>query len=173
MTACLIINRGESFREVFLRVVELRILVPPNVPVLAITATISPSSRECIQEVLGMHSPKLVVMSPSKPNMFNTLTKCDSVDEVFSPILDEILTLKLTFPRTIIFCRLMNECLDIYLFLKNGLGRDFLEPTNAPNLSQYRLVEMFHKHTDPDVKVNIIPSFTITATHVQQLLVLD
>lgn len=36
----------------------------------------------------------------------------------------------------------------------------FCEPKDAPDLSRYRLVDMFHKHTDPLVKTNVIKLFT-------------
>jgi superfamily II DNA helicase RecQ len=160
---------GELFREIFLRVGELHSLVSPNIKFLAMTATISLSSREYIQELLRMHSPK-VVMSPCKPNIMYALIKCESLLEAFTPILEEIQTLKSTFPRTIISCRSINDCSDIYLFLKSGLGNDFLEPVDAPNLSKYRLVEMFHKHTDPDVKMNIIQSFTIASASLRLVI---
>ncbi len=55
-------------------------------------------------------------------------------------------------PRAIVYCRRYEDCADLYLFLQAGLGREFTEPTDAPDLSRFRLVEMFTSCNDADVK---------------------
>ena len=50
--------------------------------------------------------------------------------------------------------------LNIHRNLKQHLGQDFVEPMDAPGLSKYRLIDMFHRHTDPTVQENIIKLFT-------------
>ena len=152
--------RGESFREALLHVGELRSLVTPSVRVLAMTATISRPSREYIQTLLGMHSPKVFTMSPCKDNIKYSLCSCDSLEEAFSPLLKELKELRTALPRTVVFCRTMNHCSAVYFFFKDGMKHGFLEPVDAPDLSRYRLVDMFHRHTDPDVKSNIVQLFT-------------
>ena len=60
-----------------------------------------------------------------------------------------------------IYCRRFNDCSDLYRFFKVGLGKNFTYPNDAPpQLSKYRLVEMFTSCTDPEVKAQIIESFS-------------
>ena len=49
----------------------------------------------------------------------------------------------------------------IYIcFFKAGLGNAFTEPSDAPDLSKFRLVDMFTSCSDQQVKDNIIELFT-------------
>ena len=48
-------------------------------------------------------------------------------------------------------------------FFQNGLGDKFLEPQDALDRSGFRLVEMYSKLTDVDVKEDILKSFTRTS----------
>ena len=80
--------RGESFREVFLRVGELRSLVLPNVKVMALTATISQSSRLFVQRLLGMHNPNVFAISPA--NIVYSVVRIDSLNDAFSPLLKNL-----------------------------------------------------------------------------------
>ena len=62
-------------------------------------------------------------------------------------------------PRIIIYCRRYEEFSKLYIFFKNGLAEKFLEPSDAPDKSEFRLVEMFTRITDEEVKLRIIKFF--------------
>ena len=47
------------------------------------------------------------------------------------------------FPKTIIYGILFDMCANIYLFLRDQLGLSFTNPKDAPDISEFRLVEMF------------------------------
>ena len=81
--------RGESFRE---SLGEIRSLVPPHVRILGMTATISRSSRELVQKLLGMYDPQVIALSPCKDNIYYSVQTCESVIEVFTPLAEEIQT---------------------------------------------------------------------------------
>ena len=80
--------------------------------------------------------------------------------ESFSSIVTEVLEKKLNMGRTIIYCRTMNDCASLYLFFKQQLGKDFLHPSHAPDLSKYRLVDMYTSCTETTVKNTIVQAFT-------------
>ena len=63
-------------------------------------------------------------------------------------------------PRLIIYCRRYEHCADLYTYFRDGLGKSFTDPIDSPNLSRFRLVDMFTSCTDPEVKSQIIQSFT-------------
>ena len=48
----------------------------------------------------------------------------------------------------------------LYLLFRKQLGTDFLYPTDAPDLSKYRLVDMLTSCTEEGVKNQILKSFT-------------
>ena len=54
-------------------------------------------------------------------------------------------------------------CSNIYLFLKDSLRQDFVHPSNAPDIPQFRIVDMFTGVTEPDHKSEIIQSFIYKA----------
>ena len=51
-------------------------------------------------------------------------------------------------------------CTDIYVYLSQGLGPELTEPIDAPNISRFRLVDMFTSVTDAQQKDIIISLFT-------------
>ena len=129
---------------------------------MLLTATITKSSYGRVKEIIGIKSPMTVTVSPNKQNIFYSVRKVasSSISEVFGSILTELRLKRVKMPRTIIFCRTMNDCSALYFFFKDSLHQDFLEPKDAPDISQFRLVDMFHRYVDADVKSCIISSFT-------------
>ena len=63
-----------------------------------------------------------------------------SVEETLSPIVERE---RCSFPRTLIYGRTFDICADVYIHFQRELGEAFTEPLDAPNLQQFRLVEMF------------------------------
>ena len=49
----------------------------------------------------------------------------------------------------------------LYKFFLKGLGDNFTDPAGAPDLSRFRLVDMFTSCTDDDVKKQILHSFSV------------
>lgn len=62
--------------------------------------------------------------------------------------------------RVIIYCRRYDDCSQLYIYFKHALGSGFTEPRGAPDLSRFRLVEMFSSCTDEEVKCQIVKSFS-------------
>ena len=85
-----------------------------------------------------------------------------SIEHDFMLVLEQLQRERVEFPRTIIYCRRMKDCSDLYLFFSACIiEREFIiEPPGAPPLSRFRLVEMFMSCTDHDIKNQIISSFT-------------
>ena len=51
-------------------------------------------------------------------------------------------------------------CSNIYLYFKAELGEEFTEPTDAPDISRFRLVDMYTSIIDKDHKDSILNLFT-------------
>ena len=62
-------------------------------------------------------------------------------------------------PRTNTYCRIYEDCADLYMYFRDKLGENFTEPIKSPDLSKLRRADMFTGVTDPEVKTQIIRSF--------------
>lgn len=65
---------GETFRNILLRIGEVRSLVPPTVYILTLTATATKTVQQEVSSILGMKSPSIVAVSQCKPNVTSTVT---------------------------------------------------------------------------------------------------
>ncbi len=112
----LFICRGSTFRPVLLKLGELRSLMPENVNVMALTATATKHVRLELAKIIGMINPINVVLPPCKGNLFFEVSPYVSIQDNFMFMLEELRILRESFPRTIIYCRRMNDCSDIYQY---------------------------------------------------------
>jgi len=139
---------------------EIRSIVSSNVTFMAMTATASKVLRQKATEVIGLVNPKVIAVSPCKENIMYTVSDFVFIDESFATLLEELKSKLTLMDRTIIYCRGLNYCSDLYRYFKVGLGDKFTYPCDAPaELSKYRLVEMFTRCTDNEVKKQIFASF--------------
>ena len=76
------------------------------------------------------------------------------------PLVDRVRQRRTSVGRTIIFCRTYDEVTSIYYFFKQKLGQNFTEPPGAPDLPQFRLIDMYTRSTHPSVKDKILDRFT-------------
>ena len=152
--------RGESFRTEFAKLGEVRSLIHESVRIMALTATATKSSRRKICQTLGMVKPDIIAVSPNRPNIeYKIECKRDTIEEQYSPLVEELRRKRTMTDRSVIFCRSYTDCGYIYLFFKNRLGNQRMEPMDAPDLARFRLVDMFSACTTKDVKDSIRESF--------------
>ena len=153
-------NRGNTFRSVLLSIGELRSLLPPTVHMLALTATATANIRKKVINILGIHQPLLTYISPNRPNIHYVVKPFESIPSTFASLLETLQTELCVLPRVIIYCRKYKDCSDLYKFFKKGLGQDFTKPSDAPDIANFRLVDMFTACTDVVTKTRIIENFT-------------
>ena len=147
-----------------MRIGEVRSLIPSSVCVMALTATATKALQHDIQRILGMKSPAVVALSPSKANIMLVVKSYDTVTKAFQLMLEQLQEQRVLFPRTIIYCRRFSDCGVLYSMFKTSLGQGFTEPTDAPDLPKYRLIEMYHSSTDPVVKETILDRFSVQSS---------
>lgn len=167
LKTCLICtpHRGETFRKEFSKLGEIRSLLPEGVHLMALTATATKTSRRDICRKLGMVNPFILSHSPNKQNIkYSIVKKNEGIEMAFAPLLEELKTNRVNVERTIIFCRTYDSTGRIYRYFKYGLGKKFTQPIGAPNLPQFRLVDMFSACTRPDVKNEILCRFSSSSS---------
>ena len=87
------------------------------------------------------------------------MTDFKSFDDSFSAIAAEIKRCGVGADRTVIFCPTIYDCSEIYLYFRKELGKSFLNYHNAPDLSRFRVVEVYHSLLQPAHKAQIVTSF--------------
>ena len=160
--------RGKQFRQEFANLGEVRSLIPETVHIMALTATATKASRQAICQTLGMIRPKVVTVSPNRPNIkYVVYSKPGTLEEVFAPLVEELKRLRLSMERTIIFCRTYDDCSMLYLFMRDSLGEQFTDPVGAPDRARYRVIDMYTACTHPAVKEQVLAEFcdTLKATN--------
>ena len=111
-------------------------------------------------KLLKMVHPKVVSVSPNKPNIkYSVLVNAHSLEETFAPLVEEIRAKRMAMDRTIVFCRTYDQCARIYMFMVNRLGKEVTEPIGVClDLPQFRMIDMFTTCTHPAVKESILSS---------------
>ena len=107
-----------------------------------------------------MTEPIVITASLDKPNIILSVCSYVSLDVSFGPVVEELRNARTSLGRTIIYCQKLEECANLYLFFKMCMGIEILEPQDALDLPQYRLVDMFMSSSHPTVKEEILQCFT-------------
>ena len=143
---------------------ELRSLLPVKVNIMALTATATSALRMNVSRIIGMKNELIISKLPCKENAVFSVTEYSSIEETFLPIAEKLCQEEVKCPRIIIFCRNYKDCADLYYFFKDKLGSKFTYPPRAPDLPQFRLVDMYMSCTEEAVKDKISYLFTRAST---------
>ena len=149
--------RGDSFREEYSTLGELRSIIRDEVNFLALTATASRPTKERIFRSLSMLQPKTIYITPKK--MYSVKRK-EGMEDIVKPIASQLVELGKEMPRLIIFCKQYDQCSTMYRMFKYYLGSHFTIPPSAPDLSKYRVVDMYTRCTEVSIKQTILNSFS-------------
>lgn len=109
------------------------------------TATASSKIRNKIIKLLNMSNTKLIRQSPDKKNICYSVKKAKDMDETFQCIL-KLLNLNesgSTIPKTIIYCRSLKDCGEIY---------SLFDEAKVPG------VNMYHSKTPEKIKEKVLSS---------------
>lgn len=126
---------------------------------MALTATATKAIRLSVSRTIGLKDPYVLTRSPCKSNLIYTTGTFKTVQDTFCVLADRLQKQKSCFQKTIIYGQSFKMCADIYLYLKDCLGSNFTQPEDAPDIPQFRLVEMFTSVTNADHKSKIIKLF--------------
>ena len=152
--------RGDTFRTVLERIGEVRSILPHGINVMALTATATKTVRYSVSKIIGMRNPFVLAIPPCKSNIMYSVGAFVSVEATFKPIAERLKSERTNMPRTIIYGRTFNICADIFMYFKTELGESITEPLDAPDISIFRLVNVFTSVTDQHQKENIVDLFT-------------
>ena len=119
-------NRDRSaFRKWYSRLNELRSLAN-NIPIMALTATATVSTKKMIFNLLEFVDPFDVVVSPNRNNISYVVQKMEgaSILDHFYCILSDLRKKGENAMSTIIYCQTILQCSLLYSMISNELGND-------------------------------------------------
>ena len=162
---------GVQFRKAFARIGHLRSLIPKTVNVIALTSTAT-KTLSVIIERLSLHNVTIVAIPPSRDNIMYKVQPRDSsnVHAFTNEIVEEISNTRLDYPKTIVYIRTYKDCISLYQLLKSKLGKNFTEPVGYPNLSGYRLIEMYTRVLPSEKKDEVLHMFSALKTKVRLVI---
>ena len=152
---------GDQFRRSFARIGNLRSLLPKNVNVMALTATATAETLDVVIQRLSMHNVYLVAMPPRQNNILFALKLDLDIQDFTDIIVQEFLQMRLEIPKTIVYVRSYADCIAIYQILKSKMGSNFTEPVGYPNLTAYKLVEMYTRVLPAEKKDQVLQTFSL------------
>ena len=150
---------GDAFRTTFAQIGDLRSLIPSTVNVMALTATATSETYYVVTRRLLMDKPKLIALPPYRDNIAYKVHSKIDVDDFTTSLCREFASKRTSFPKTVIYVRAYNDCSSVYMLLKHKMGDGFTEPPGYPNLSGFRLVDMFTAVLTTEKKEEVLESF--------------
>ena len=150
-------KKGEmAFRKWFSRINEIRSIVG-KVPLIALTATATTSTRLKIMRSLEMKSPTLIMDSPNRDNKtYAVQVITPDPAQTFKTLVQELKEHKGLTERTIIYCQTIKVTTFLYSFFMSELGDDmYFDNSGDP---KKRTVEMFHSRIDDRNRDHILES---------------
>lgn len=143
--SCLLPNFRFLFHAfTFAKIGNLRSLIPNTVNILALTATATTETYYVVTQRLAMSDISLIALPPNRDNIsYEILHKINDVDQLITSLGSELLAKRILFPKTVIYVRSYSDCSGVYMRLKRYMGTAFTEPEGSPNITGFRLIDMF------------------------------
>ena len=101
-----------------------------------------------------------VSTSPDRCNIFYEVRVRTDIETDMEPLLHSLKEYKNGAPRTIVYCRSLNTCAELYAHFHYELGDDAYFPVRVTHISDNRLFAMFHANTPQHNKEVVLKSMT-------------
>ena len=98
----------------------MRSLIPPKVKILALTATATQDIASVTIERLCMSNVKMIRISPNRINIKYSVKQNQSINDLCTMLADELITLRVESPKTVVFCQTLKQCGYLYHKLRTG-----------------------------------------------------
>lgn len=121
---------------------------------VALTATATKDERNRTSKLLGMNTYETIIGCCNRTNiMYFTKRASSDIEENLQWLIDELITKKEGTPKSIIYCRNIKSCSQIYSLFRRKIGaqNSYIGQPSAQNC----LYAMFH-HSTPEKNKNIV-----------------
>ena len=101
----------------------------------------------------------VIGLQPDKDNIKYLIKPCPSMDDICSLLADEIVKQHSNMPKTVLFCRTLQQCVKIYTTLRRKLGPNITDPAGLPNLLGIRLIDLLTAASKPEMREMVLKEF--------------
>ena len=136
-----------------------------DVPVLAVTATVTKPTFDCVVRRLSMENVCVIGLTPNHDNIHLSVTSNISLNKFIQPIAISLKHQGKNYLKTIIFCRSYADCNEVYDELARSLGPYLTFPPGCPNTCRYRMVDLFMRGSKDQAKEEVLQEYVKVDTH--------
>ena len=148
----------------------LRSILPKTINVMALTATATKDTMDCIIQRLSMKEPLVVGTNTGRSNIKYVVKPLVSQEELCSELAYELLKERTKCVKTVLFCCTLLDCGQIYAKLKRRLGKNITEPPGLPNIVEFRLINLFTAASTADMKAKVLKEFCRSDTKLRLVI---
>ena len=149
----------------------VRSILPKNIGILALTATVTKETYSVIIDRLCMNDPSIVGLSSVRHNITYEVEPYIKLNDLCSLLSSELLEHRAKVPKTVLFCRTLQGCADIYVGLRKLLGDQITEPAGLPvNLVKFRLIDIFTAGSKAQMREAVVTEFCRSDTKLRLII---
>lgn len=137
---------------------------------MALTATVTHATFKIIKQRLSLIDPVVVAVSPNRPNIFLSVVPAMKLESLVENICNALKRERVNYPKTVVFCRSYQDCINLYAAIIKHLGEEKTEPPGYPNFLEYRLVTMFTRASTSPMKELVMSLFRNTKSVLRVLI---
>lgn len=98
----------------FSKIGELHSIVPDHVNVLALTGTATPEVVKAVKNKLSLNDIAIVGIPPTRDNIKYHVEPLPKIEMLCEFLSEHLLSMRQCFPKTIVFCQTISECVSLY-----------------------------------------------------------
>ena len=139
---------------------------------MALTATATKETFMSIQDRLSFKKTyKIIGLHPNRVNIKYIVKTGTKVEDLCSEIAGELKEQRISVKKTVIFCRTVNKCAQIFSLILKALGSDITEPPGLPvDDLKFRLVDNFTAGSSKEMREAIVHEFCQQETKLRVII---
>ena len=153
--------RGHEFRTAFAEIGELRGIISRQIPVLALSATVTHLIFKEVVDQLFLKDVQIVALSPQRRNISYFVRPLVSIQKLSLELTEGLKEKRRDYPKTIVFCRNYKQCSQLYGLLHVNLKDAFTEPPGLLDLHVFRLVDMYTRASTVEMNNKVLSTFKL------------
>ena len=116
---------------VFSQIGDLRSILPEGVHMLALTATATTAVFKAVKKRLALVDPLVIGISPDRADIKYLVEPKGRINTLRTLLATKLQT---HFPKTLIFCKTVSDCVSMYKAMRRLSDKDFTEPPGYPTI---------------------------------------
>ena len=151
-----IIFTGDRIWQAFGQIGNLCSIIPEKAKTLALTATATSEVLSTVKAKLNLVDVLDIVLPPDRGNIKYYVEPLLKLEILCQLLCEGLNQLRKKFPKTLIFCRTISECVTIYKTMRNSLGRTFTDPAGYPDYHCFQLLDMYTRAYSDEMKAKVL-----------------